>query len=39
MSVAADCFADQTVIVADIVAGRRLEQIDAEIERTANGGA
>jgi hypothetical protein len=35
---AADCFADQAVIVAVAVAGRCVEKIDSEIERAANGG-
>jgi hypothetical protein len=38
MSAAADCFADQAVIVAGAVAGRCVEKIDSEIERAANGG-
>src|SRR3984893_12961283 len=38
MSAAADCFADQAVIVALAVAGRCVEEIDSEIEREANGG-
>src|SRR5271165_2798842 len=38
MSAAADGFADQAVIVPLAVAGRCVEQIDAEIERAANGG-
>ena len=38
MSPAADCFADQAVIVALAVAGRCVEEIDPEIERAANGG-
>jgi hypothetical protein len=38
MSAAADCFADQAVIVALAVAGRCVEKIDSEIERAANGG-
>ena len=38
MSAAADCFADQAVIVAAAVAGRGVEKIDFEIERAANGG-
>jgi len=38
MPAAADCFADQAVIVAAAVAGRCVEKIDTEIERAANGG-
>src|SRR5258708_27442265 len=38
MSAAADCFADQAVIVAVAVAGRCVEKIDSEIQRAANGG-
>jgi hypothetical protein len=38
MSAAADCFADQAVIVAGAIAGRCVEKIDSEIERAANGG-
>jgi hypothetical protein len=38
MPVAADRLADQAVIVALAVAGRRVEQIDTEVERPANGG-
>ena len=38
MSAAADCLADQTVIVACAVAGGCGEKIDPEIERAANGG-
>jgi hypothetical protein len=38
MSAAADCLADQAVIVALAVAGRCVEKIDPEIERAANGG-
>src|SRR5437899_11020972 len=38
MSAAADCFAEQAVIVAVAVAGRCVEKIDPEIERAANGG-
>src|SRR5438045_1059685 len=38
VSAAADCFADQAVIVAVAVAGRCVEKIDPEIERTADGG-
>jgi hypothetical protein len=38
VSAAANCFADQTVIVAGAVAGRCVEKIDTEIERAANGG-
>ena len=38
MSAAADCFADQAVIVAAAVAGRCVEKIDADTERAANGG-
>jgi hypothetical protein len=37
-SAAADCFANQAVIVAVAVAGRCVEKIDPEIERAANGG-
>jgi hypothetical protein len=37
-SAAANCFADQAVIVALAVAGRCVEKIDPEIERAANGG-
>jgi hypothetical protein len=35
---AADRFADQAMIVAFAVARRRVQQIDPEIERAANGG-
>jgi hypothetical protein len=38
MSTAADCFADQAVIVPLAVAGRRVEKIDPEIERAPNSG-
>jgi hypothetical protein len=38
MSAAADCLADQAVIVAIAVAGRCVEKIDSEIERAANCG-
>ncbi len=38
MSAAADCFADQAVIVAVAVAGRCVEKNEPEIERPANGG-
>jgi hypothetical protein len=38
MPAAADCFADQAVIVAVAVAGRSVEEIDSEIERAANSG-
>jgi hypothetical protein len=38
MSAAADCFADQAVIVAVAVAGRCVEKIDPEIERAVNSG-
>ena len=38
MSVAADRFADQAMIVALAIAGRCIEKIDAKIERPVNGG-
>src|SRR5215472_14816526 len=38
MPAAADRLADQTMIVTVAVAGRCVEKIDPEIERTANGG-
>jgi hypothetical protein len=38
MSAAADCFADQAVIVAPAVAGRCVQEIDPEIGRAASGG-
>src|SRR5262249_36001497 len=38
MSAAADCFADQSVIVAGAVARRGVEKIDAEAERAGKGG-
>src|SRR5271165_743948 len=38
MLAAADCFADQAMIVAFAVAGRCVEKIDPEIERAANSG-